>query len=311
MTTALLFPGQGSQYVGMAQALYEADQRVRSLYELASDQLGEDIAALSFSGPTEKLRQTRFTQPAILLHSLALLTILDDRIPEARFAAGHSLGEYSALTAADVLTAEDAIRAVVVRATAMEQACQAHPGTMATALGLSRDLVMQAIERGSAVGVVVAANINADSQIVASGSHEGVTAFMAAAKELGAKKVIQLEVGGAFHSPLMSPATESLAQFLGTLNFRPPQIPVVPNVTAEPEENEFHLRTLLAEQVTSPVRWADTMRLLEREGVTHVIEIGPGKVLATLARREMVGITAANIDTMADVENFLAQAVPS
>jgi|CXWL01.1.fsa_nt_gi [acyl-carrier-protein] S-malonyltransferase len=309
MVTWAVFPGQGSQYVGMARELHQADARVRELYQVASDALGEDLAAISFDGPQEKLKQTRFTQPAILVHSLSLLTLIGERLPAAQFTAGHSLGEYSALAASGVLSFEDAIRAVVVRATAMEAACQSQPGTMATALGLSREQIMTAIEMGSNSGIVVAANINSDAQIVASGSVDGVQGFMAAAKELGAKRVIQLEVGGAFHSPLMASATETLAQFLTTIEFSEPRFPVIPNVTAVPDRNPASLRSLLAQQITSSVRWSDTMKAMMTANVTRVIEIGPGKVLTTLAKREMPGVTTINIDTLADIDQLLATEV--
>ncbi|MBU0983012.1 MAG: ACP S-malonyltransferase, partial [candidate division Zixibacteria bacterium] len=231
--TVFFFPGQASQYVGMAKDLYDHSGDVRRMYEFASDALGTDIARLSFEGPTEELKRTRFTQPAILLHSLAVLKILEDRIGRCDFAAGHSLGEYGALAVAGALTHEDAISAVVRRATLMEDACQKNPGTMAATMGLSPEQARAICEQASAAGVVVPANYNSDSQIVLSGSLDGVARAVELAKEAGAKRAVMLEVGGAFHSPLMESARAGLSEHLAGVTIKDPSCPVIANVTAE------------------------------------------------------------------------------
>jgi [acyl-carrier-protein] S-malonyltransferase len=304
-TTALLFPGQASQYVGMGKDLYEHSADVRLLYEMASDEMGVDIARLSFEGPAEELKRTANTQPAILLHSLAVLKILAEELPPFAYAAGHSLGEYGALAACGALSHEQAVRAVIKRAALMEAACVQNPGTMAAIIGLSNEQVEEACRRGSATGVVVPANYNAASQVVISGSLIGVEAGMAAAKELGAKRALKLEVGGAFHSPLMQPACEPLASFLTGLEIRTAQKPVVANVTAHPVTDPSEIRSLLAQQVTSPVKWAQTMAFLVGKGTTQIVEIGPGKVLTGMAKREMNPESSINLDTLTDIKAFV------
>lgn len=301
MTTVLFFPGQASQYVGMGKDLYEASPDVRRLYELASTELKADIARLSFEGPAEELKRTRFTQPAILLHSLAALTIAGEQLPEFDAAAGHSLGEYGALAVCGALSFEDAIRAVVRRATLMEAACVAQPGTMAAIIGLEAAAVEAVCTEASAAGVVVPANYNAPHQIVVSGSLAGVAKACELAKAAGAKRALPLEVGGAFHSPLMTSATKGLADFLSNVDIRKPSHPVLPNVTARPVTDPRELRNLLVAQVTAPVRWSQTMQWCAQHGITKVIEVGPGKVLAGMAKREIPGAECRNLDTLADL----------
>ncbi|HPC10957.1 MAG TPA: ACP S-malonyltransferase [candidate division Zixibacteria bacterium] len=300
--TALFFPGQASQYVGMGRDLYEASADVRRLYELAADAMQFDIARLSFEGPAEDLRRTRFTQPAILLHSLAALTVLGDGRPAFDYAAGHSLGEYGALAVTGALTFEQAIRAVVRRAHLMEEACRQQPGTMAAVMGLSAAQVEQVCREAAAAGVVVPANYNSGIQIAVSGSRPGVEKAIELAKSAGAKLAMLLEVGGAFHSPLMEPAREGLRTYLADLAIAAPARAVIANVTAEPATDGATIRRLLIEQVTAPVKWAQTMACLAAEGVTTVYEIGPGKVLTGLARRDMNLTTSVNLDTLADIE---------
>src|SRR5512140_325959 len=215
--TALFFPGQASQYVGMGKDLYDYSADVRTLYELASDMLEVDIARLSFEGPAEELKRTKYTQPAILLHSLAVLVVLGEELPSFQYAAGHSLGEYSALAAAGALRYSDAIAAVVRRAALMEAACVQNPGTMAAIMGLP-DAQLEAICRqASDIGVVVPANFNSNNQTVISGSVAAVERAAVLAKEAGAKRAIMLEVGGAFHSPLMAPARDGLQRYLADI----------------------------------------------------------------------------------------------
>ena len=299
--SALFFPGQASQYVGMARDLYEQSEEVRRLYELASDEIGEDIARLSFEGPAEELTRTRFTQPAILLHSLAALKLMGDNIPEFDFAAGHSLGEYGALAVAGAFSFEDAVRAVVRRAALMEEACRLNPGTMAATMGLTPEQAEQVCEEASSAGTVVPANFNSSGQIVLSGDVKAVEKAAELAKAAGAKRAILLPVGGAFHSPLMEPARVGLEAFLATIQIAAPKKPVVANVTAQPTTDPSEIRSLLVRQVTAPVRWAQTMAWLSEAGVTRISEIGPGKVLTGLAKREMKPEVSRNFDTLDDI----------
>lgn len=302
--TALFFPGQASQYVGMGKDLYDASEKVRALYDLATSEIGADIAKISFEGPAEELKRTRFTQPAILLHALAVLTILDDKLPQFDYACGHSLGEYAALAVTGAMTFEDAVKAVVKRAALMEEACQANPGTMAAILGLNSTQVEDICKKASAKGVVIPANFNSAIQIAISGAIAPVEEAVVLAREAKAKRAIMLEVGGAFHSPLMESAKVGLAQYLDQMSIGNPSVPVVANVTAESVMNGDDIRNLLVEQVTCPVRWSQTMSYLVDNGVTSVIEIGPGKVLSGLARRDMKPERIVNLDTYSDIENF-------
>jgi len=299
--TVLFFPGQASQYVGMAKDLYDSSDEVRRMYQVASDEIGADIARLSFDGPAEELKKTRFTQPAILLHSLAVLKIIGEDLEAFDYAAGHSLGEYGALAVTGALSYEDAIRAVVKRAALMEEACVKNPGTMAATMGLTPEQAQQVCDDAASVGIVVPANFNSPSQIVLSGDVEAVKKGAELAKAAGAKRAMLLPVGGAFHSPLMEPAREGLQQFLEGIVINRPEHPVVANVTAAPVTEPNEIRSLLVEQVTSPVRWAQTMAFLKEAGVTKVIEIGPGKVLTGLARREIKPAESINLDTLEDV----------
>jgi [acyl-carrier-protein] S-malonyltransferase len=302
--TVLFFPGQGSQYVGMAKDLYEASPRVRELYQLASDEIGVDMAQLSFEGPSDKLKRTRFTQPAILLHSLAVLTVLGEHVPSFDFAAGHSLGEYGALAVAGAFTMEDAVRAVVKRAAFMETACREHPSTMAAIIGLDGDKVAEICTVASGTGVVVPANFNSAVQVVISGEPSAVEQAMTLAREAGAKRTVMLEVGGAFHSPLMESAQARMAEYLEAVTIKDPIRPVVANVTGLPVSGADEIRRRLVEQITAPVLWAQTMKYLKEQNVTRVIEVGPGKVLSGLAKRDMRPEMIVSLDTLADVEAF-------
>ena len=300
--TVLLFPGQASQYVGMGKDLYKESDKVRKLYELASDEIGVDIAKLSFAGPSEELKKTRFTQPAILVHALSVLTILDDRIPEFDFACGHSLGEYAALAAVGSLTFADAIKSVVKRASLMEDACQNNPGTMAAIMGLAPEKVIEICEMATDNnGVVIPANYNSKIQIVISGSVGSVETAVILAKEAKAKRAMLLEVGGAFHSPLMESAKIGMEAYLQTVTISNPQKPIVANVTAQTVLKANEIQKLLVQQITSPVKWAQTMSFLVENSVSTVYEIGPGKVLSGLAKREMRPERMINLDTLEDI----------
>lgn len=307
--TVLFFPGQASQYVGMGQDLFETSEKVRHLYKMASDEIGEDIAKLSFEGPGERLKMTRFTQPAILLHSLAVLTILDSNLPDFDYACGHSLGEYSALAAVGAMGFEDAVKAVVRRAALMEDVCQKNPGTMAAIMGLSLNQVVDVCERAASAGIVVPANFNSDSQVAVSGQVAAVEEAVRLAKETGAKRAIMLEVGGAFHSPLMESAQSGMSDFLKDVTLKKPTRPIVANVTARPTDESGEIRRLLVDQITSPVKWAQTMDFLVSDGVTNVVEIGPGKVLSGLAKRAIRPETSVVLDRLSDIRSYTSVAV--
>jgi [acyl-carrier-protein] S-malonyltransferase len=304
----IVFPGQASQYVGMGRDLYDADARVRQLYEVASDRLGEDIAKLSFEGPAERLKETRFTQPAILLHSLSVLTVMNDDIPAAALTAGHSLGEYASLALTKIISYEESVLAVIRRATLMEEACRKNPGTMAAVMGLEEEQIVDICKWASAKGVVVPANFNSSNQVVISGSLDGVEEAGRLCREAGAKRVIPLQVGGAFHSPLMESATAGMKEYLEALKFKEPQTGLVPNVTGTVERKPDRIKELLVAQLTAPVRWYQTMKYFRDNGIDTLIEIGPGKVLTGLAKRELDGAQMINLDTMQDIQNFVAAA---
>ncbi|MCK4632094.1 MAG: ACP S-malonyltransferase [candidate division Zixibacteria bacterium] len=302
--TVLFFPGQASQYVGMGKDLFDSSEAVRQLYKLASEEIGADIAALSFEGPAEELKRTRFTQPAILLHSLAVLTILGDRLPKFDFAAGHSLGEYAAVAVTGAMSFEDAIKAVVRRASLMEEACQNNPGTMAAMIGLNQQQIEDVCSKATK-GLVIPANYNSRTQVAVSGDLPGVDEAIVLAKEAGAKRAMKLEVGGAFHSPLMESAGDALGEYLDSIVINDPATPVVANVTGEKVLSGDEIRALLKTQVTAPVKWAQTMEYLVQNGVSHIIEIGPGKVLSGLAKRDMKPESLISLDTLADIEKVV------
>ena len=303
--TVLFFPGQASQYVGMGKDLYEASDDVKKLYRLASDEIGVDIAQMSFEGPAEELKKTRFTQPAILVHALAVLTVLGDKLPRFDYACGHSLGEYAALAVTGAMSFENAIKAVVKRASLMEEACQNNPGTMAAIMGLDAEKIEQICHKASSNGVVVPANFNSKIQIAISGALASVESAVELAKQEKAKRAVLLEVGGAFHSPLMDSAKIGLENYLINVQIDNPSVPVVANVTAKTVLTGDEIRKLLVEQVTSPVRWSQTMDYLLENGVTNIIEIGPGKVLSGLAKRDMKPEKITNLDTFSDIETFI------
>ncbi|MFH2035638.1 MAG: ACP S-malonyltransferase [Candidatus Zixiibacteriota bacterium] len=300
----IVFPGQASQYVGMGQDLYEASDEVRNLYKIASDEIGEDIARLSFEGPAEKLKETRFTQPTILVHSLAVLTIMKDKLPKADLTAGHSLGEYGSLALAGVLSFEEAIKAVVKRSSLMETSCRENPSTMAAIIGLDENKIIEICKAASETGVVVPANYNSANQIVISGSNQAVEKACQFCKEAGAKRAMILPVGGAFHSPLMESAKIGMKEYLDSIGFQQPTIDIVPNVTGEAESQADNLKELLVEQITAPVKWYHTMQYFQTSGIGTFIEVGPGKVLAGLAKRELPEAQIFNIDKLTDIENF-------
>lgn len=278
---AYMFPGQGSQYPGMAKDLYENNAQAREMLERANEILGFRITDIMFEGTAEDLKQTKVTQPAIFLHSVVLAKCAPDFAPD--MVAGHSLGEFSALVAAGAMDFEDGLRLVSIRAQAMQKACEAVPGTMAAVLALPAETVEEIC--ASCEGVVVAANYNCDGQIVISGEKEAVEAACVRMKEAGAKRALPLPVGGAFHSPLMEPARAELAEGIEKAAFRTPVCPVYQNVTALASSDPAEIKANLLAQLTSPVRWTQSVRNMIADGADHFIELGPGKVLQGLVAK--------------------------
>jgi len=281
---AFVFPGQGSQYVGMGADCYEHNDEARHLFDEADRLLGYPLTSVCFSGPEDELRQTQNTQPAIFLHSVAVAAMLRDDLRPA-MAAGHSLGEYTALAVAGALSFKDALLLVRLRGQLMQRAGAENKGTMAAVVGLRSDQVEQICREASAAGVVQPANFNSPGQIVISGSVEGVHEAMELARQRGAKLVKELVVSGAFHSSLMAGAQEGLKQALDATQISDASIPVYANVTAEPVTKAQEIRELLYRQMTSPVQWERTVRNMTRDGACTFIEMGPGKVLQGLVKR--------------------------
>lgn len=297
---AFVFPGQGSQYVGMGSDLAAAVPAARQLFERADVVLGFSLSRVCFEGPEEELRQTRNTQPAIYLHSMAVIQAMTDR--SADVAAGHSLGEYSALVFAGALTFEDGLRLVRLRGELMHQAGIEQPGTMAAVVGIDGQKVADLCAEASSAGIVQPANFNSPGQVVISGSVAGVHAAMELAKKSGAKLVKELSVSGAFHSPLMASARTGLQKALSTTEIKDARIPVVANVTAAPVQKAAEIRDLLLQQLTMPVRWEQGVSRMAADGVTEFIEIGPGKVLQGLVKRITPAAKTRGIDRSTDLQ---------
>lgn len=278
---AHVFPGQGSQFSGMGKDLYENHEEAKNLFEQANKILGFDIAKIMFEGTDEALKQTSVTQLAIFLHSVIAAKVGDFEMPDA--VAGHSLGEFSALVAAGVLTFEDGLKLVSVRANAMQEACNEQPSTMAAVLGLEEDRIEEICN--TIDEVVVPANYNCIGQIVISGSEKGIDLAIEKLKAAGAKRALKLNVNGAFHSPLMKSAQDALASQIEVSEFNNPQCPIYQNVTAKPSSNIEEIKNNLLNQLTSPVRWTQTIQNMKNSGFDRFVEIGPGKVLTGLIRK--------------------------
>ena len=275
---AYMFPGQGSQFPGMAKDLYEGNADIRRMFDRADEILGFCITDIMFNGTAEDLKQTKVTQPAIFLHSVALALSQPEFKPD--MVAGHSLGEFSALVAAGAMDFEDGLKLVSIRADAMQKACELVPGTMAAVLALDSDKIEEICAQVD--GVVVAANYNCDGQVVISGEREAVDKACVLLKEAGARRALTLPVGGAFHSPLMEPAAAELAEGIEKTAFREPICPVYQNVTALPATDPGQIKANLLAQLTSPVRWTQTVKNMLSDGADHFVESGPGKVLQGL-----------------------------
>lgn len=305
MKTAYLFPGQGAQFVGMGRDLYNEYPEVRDLYDRANGILGYDLRSICFDGPEEHLRETRNTQPAIFLHSMAVVRALDFAPGGVDVrAAGHSLGEYSAYAAAGAVAFEDALRLVRRRGELMYQAGVDSPGTMAAILGMDGAAVEGIL--GGIAGVVQAANLNSPGQVVISGEAAAVELAMQALRDAGAKRVIPLEVSGAFHSPLMEGAAAGLAEILAGTEFLVPRCAVIANASAGAVIEPAEIRASLERQLLAPVRWEQTVRNLLEWGAERFVELGPGKVLTGLVRAVDRSATLVAVGDVAQVREFLA-----
>lgn len=282
MIKAFVFPGQGAQFVGMGKDLFDQSSKAKEMFHKANKILGFKITDMMFDGTDEDLRQTKVTQPAIFLHSVILASVLEDFDPS--MVAGHSLGEFSALVANKVLTFEDGLKLVAKRANAMQKACEMQPGTMAAVIGMEDDQV-EKICASIIDTVVVPANYNSPGQIVISGSIEGVEKASEMLKEAGAKRVLPLKVGGAFHSPLMEPARVELAEAINETKFNPGICPIYQNVTGQSVTDPEIIKKNLVAQLTSPVRWTQTMLNMIANGLNGVVEVGPGTVLQGLFKK--------------------------
>lgn len=282
MIKAFVFPGQGAQFVGMGKDLFDQSSKAKEMFHKANRILGFKITDMMFDGTDEDLRQTKVTQPAIFLHSVILASVLEDFDPS--MVAGHSLGEFSALVANKVLTFEDGLKLVAKRANAMQKACEMQPGTMAAVIGMEDDQVEKICASVSDT-VVVPANYNSPGQIVISGSIEGVEKASEKLKEAGAKRVLPLKVGGAFHSPLMEPARVELAEAINETKFNPGICPIYQNVTGQSVTDPEIIKKNLVAQLTSPVRWTQTMLNMIANGLNNVVEVGPGTVLQGLFKK--------------------------
>lgn len=279
---AYVFPGQGAQYSGMGLDLYESSDKAKELFEQANEILGFEITKTMFEGSSEDLKQTDITQPAIFLHSVILSKVLGDNF-KPDMVAGHSLGEFSALVANKTLNFKDGLKLVHQRAKAMQEACEIQASTMAAVIGLEDEIVEQVCE--DTPGIVVPANYNCPGQLVISGEVEAVNIACKTLKEKGAKRALVLPVGGAFHSPLMAPAKEALANAIENTNFSKPICPVYQNVSALPVSNPDEIKQNLIEQLTAAVKWTQIMKNMLEDGMSSYIEVGPGKVLQGLLKK--------------------------
>jgi len=277
---AYVFPGQGAQFSGMGKELYETNPKAKELFDQANEILGFEITKIMFEGSDEELKQTNVTQPAVFLHSVILALTNEDFAPD--MVAGHSLGEFSALVASGALSFKDGLELVSKRATAMQKACETNPSTMAAILGLEDEKVEEIC---APIENVVPANYNCPGQLVISGSNEGIDTAIDRFTEAGARRALKLPVGGGFHSPMMEPARQELAEAIAATEFAAPKCPIYQNVDAKASQDPETIKENLVTQLTSPVRWTQTVQNMMADGVTSFTESGPGKVLQGLVKK--------------------------
>ena len=293
MKCAYVFPGQGAQFPGMGKELYENNAQAKALFDKANEILGFDITKIMFEGTTDELKQTKVTQPAVFLHSVILAKVMGI---EPAAVAGHSLGEFSALVAAEALSFEDGLRLVAKRAMAMQKCCESQPGGMAAILNLDDAVVEQVCSEVD--GVVVAANYNCPGQLVISGSDSAVDTACVKLKEAGARRALRLPVGGAFHSPLMEAARVELEQAIAQVEFKSPICPIYQNADAKPQNDPEVIKANLIAQLTAPVRWTQIVKGMVADGVEHFVELGPGSVLQGLIKKCETNVVVESKDNM-------------
>lgn len=312
MTQALLFPGQGSQTVGMGKALFEQFQEARDVFQEVDDALNQPLSAIMFEGPAETLTLTENAQPAIMSTSMAALRVLEAecglRVEDAAFAAGHSLGEYSALAATGALSLSDAARLLKIRGQSMQRSVPSGNGAMAALLGVDLPVAEEIAKLAAAGDICAVANDNASGQVVISGSKAAVERALEIAKEKGAKRSVLLQVSAPFHCPLMGPAAGVMTDALAAVRMQKPCVPIVTNMTAAAESDPEILKRLLVDQVTGMVRWRESMEYLKAQGVTHALEIGAGKVLSGLMKRIAPEINMLAIGEPADIQALQPEA---
>ena len=311
MSRAFVFPGQGSQAVGMGKDLADAFPIAREVFQEVDEALKQNLTKLMFEGPEDELTLTENAQPALMAVSMAAMAVLKiegevDIAKVASFVAGHSLGEYSALAAAGAFSLSDTARLLKTRGQAMQQAVPVGEGAMAALLGLDLDMAKEVVDEAAQGDVLVTANDNAPGQVVVSGKREAVERAVDVAKEKGAKRAMLLQVSAPFHCPMMAPAADVMAEALAAVELLPPILPLIANVTAAPVEDPAEIRRLLVEQVTGMVRWRECCMTMRAKGVEKLVEVGSGKVLSGLARRIDKELSASNVSTPASVEEFLA-----
>ena len=293
MKIAYVFPGQGAQYPGMGKDIYDQSEQARAIFDKANNILGFRITDIMFTGTEDELKQTKVTQPAIFLHSVVMAMMMGDQF-NPDMAAGHSLGEFSALVACKALSFEDGLKLVSKRAIAMQKACEAEPSTMAAVLGMDDDHVEEICH--SVHGIVVTANYNCPGQLVISGAIAAVDEACEKLNAAGAKRTLKLQVGGAFHSPLMEPARVALEQAINETVFAQPVCPVYQNVNAQAVIDPKHIKANLVAQLTAPVRWTQSVMNMVADGATDFIEVGPGKVLQGLIKKTFTEVNAVSAE---------------